>query len=320
MVDPAFIRVLRPTLWVERLDKDYGNQDATSRPQSTIRRRRRRPRTRLGVVALLGVVACAMATSVVLYINGSASQRIPAHGAPTSGGTTVTLDVVSISSNYSELVGDLIIRPGPALVDPVTDGLKQDVTVAVTSATTPVRRTYSRGMLPGVFPVPLTLARDVEGWPFDTYDTGPITVELFTGPEQIPERANVTFVDGLTGWNVHVARVNNANASSPYEVQLQRSASTMLFAIVILCIFVAIAAVGLFVAIQTIRDPRRFQSPMTTWYAAMLFAVVPLRNALPGSPAFGSWIDLTIVLWVLVALVISMLLYIAAWGRSTSKT
>jgi hypothetical protein len=314
------MRVLRPTLWGGRLDKDYGNQDATSRPQSRIRGRRRRPRMRLGVVALGGLVACAMVTSVVLYINGAASQHIPAHGAPTSGGTTVTLDAVSMSNNYRELVGDLIIRPGPELVDPTTDGLKQDLTVAVTSATTPVRRTYSKGMLPGVFPVPLTLARDVEGWPFDSYDTGPITVELFTGPAQVPERANVTFVDRLTGWKVHVTRVNNANASSPYEVQLQRSASTMVFAIVILCIFVAIAAVGLFVAIQTIRDPRRFQSPMTTWYAAMLFAVVPLRNALPGSPAFGSWIDLTIVLWVLVALVVSMLLYIAAWGRSTSKT
>jgi Domain of unknown function (DUF4436) len=111
----------------------------------------------------------------------------------------------------------------------------------------------------------------------------------------------------------------NANPSAPYEVDLQRSASTMMFAIVILCIFVTIAAIGLFVAIQTLRDPRRFQSPMTTWYAAMLFAVVPLRNALPGSPAFGSWIDLTIVLWVLVALVVSMLLYIAAWWRAIAK-
>ena len=54
---------------------------------------------------------------------------------------------------------------------------------------------------------------------------------------------------------------------------------------------------------------------MTTWYAAMLFAVVPLRNALPGSPPFGGWIDITIVLWVLVVLVISMLLYIACWWR-----
>src|ERR1700761_1412648 len=320
MVDPRFMRVLRPKLWAGRLDEDCGAQDATSRRQSTIRRGRGRPRMRLGVVALMGLVACSMAASVVLYVNGAASQRIPAHSVATSGGTTVTLDAVSISNNYRELVGDLIIKPRPALVDPATDSLKQDLTVAVTSATTPVRRTYSRGMLPGVFPVPLTLAHDVERWPFDSYETGPITVEVFTGPEQLPERASLTFVDGLTGWKVHVARVNNANASSPYEVQLQRSPSTMLFAMVLLGIFVAIATVGLFVAIQTIRDPRRFQAPMTTWYAAMLFAVVPLRNALPGSPAFGSWIDLTIVLWVMVALVISMLLYIAAWVRSTSQT
>src|SRR6201996_2893489 len=276
MVDPRFMRVLRPKLWAGRLDEDCGAQDATSRRKSTIRRGRGRPRMRLGVVALMGLVACAMAASVVLYVNGAASQRIPARSVATSGGTTVTLDVVSISNNYSELVGDLIIKPGPALVDPATDGLKQDLTVAVTSVTTPVRRTYSKGMLPGVFPVPLTLARDVERWPFDSYYTGPITVELFTGASKVPERANVTFVDRLTGWKVQVNRVNNANALAPYEVDLGRSASTMVFAITILCIFVAIAAVGLFVAVQTVRDPRKFQSPLTTWYAAMLFAVVPL--------------------------------------------
>jgi Domain of unknown function (DUF4436) len=230
----------------------------------------------------------------------------------------VTFNVANIQNNYSELVGDLIVKPGPDLLDPATDGLKQDLTVAVTSTTTPVRRTWSKGMLPGVFPVPLTVARDVERWPFDTYYTGPVTVELFVGTAA-PERASVTFVDRLTGWIVQVNRPN-ASPTSPYVVALQRSASTMLFALVILLIFVAIAAIGLFVAIQTYRDPSKFQSPLTTWYAAMLFAVVPLRNALPGSPVFGSWIDLTIVLWVLVALVVSMLLYIAAWARATSKT
>jgi hypothetical protein len=288
-------------------------------PQPEVRPRRWWPRVTLGVIAVVAVVCCAMITSVILYVDGAASQRIPTHGTPTSGGTSVTMNLVSISNDYSQIVGDLVIRPGPALVDPETDGLKQDLTVAVTSVTTPVRRTYSKGMLPGVFPVPLTLARDVERWPFDSYYTGPIAVELFTGTSKVPERANVTFVDRLTGWKVEVNRVNNANALAPYEVDLQRSASTMVFAITILCIFVAIAAVGLFVAVQTVRDPRKFQSPLTTWYAAMLFAVVPLRNALPGSPAFGSWIDLTIVLWVLVALVVSMLLYIAAWWRYTSR-
>jgi Domain of unknown function (DUF4436) len=289
-----------------------------TRPQSKVRGRRWWPRTKLGVVALIGVVACAILTSTVLYIDGEGAQRTPSVGGPTKSGTTVTFNVANIQNNYSELVGDLIVNPGPDLLDPATDGLKQDLTVAVTSTTTPVRRTWSKGMLPGVFPVPLTVARDVERWPFDTYYTGPVTVELFVGTAA-PERASVTFVDRLTGWIVQVNRVN-ANPTSPYVVALQRSASTLLFALVILLIFVAIAAIGLFVAIQTYRDPSKFQSPLTTWYAAMLFAVVPLRNALPGSPVFGSWIDLTIVLWVLVALVVSMLLYIAAWARATAKT
>jgi len=289
------------------------------RPQSKVRGRRWWPHKRLRVVVLLGVIACAMVASIVLAVNGAASQSVLAHGRPTSSGTTVTLNLVTVQNSYGELVGDLAVKPGPGLVDEATYALKDDLTVAVTSVTT-VRRTWSKGMLPGVFPIPLTLAHDVERWPFDSYHTGPITVTLFTGPGQTPERANVTFDDLLGGWKVNVTRVNNANALAPYVVELQRSASTMVFALVILCIFVAIAAVGLFVAIQTFRDPATFQAPLTTWYAAMLFAVIPLRNALPGSPAFGSWIDLTIVLWVLVALVASMLLYIGAWWRALSKT
>jgi purine-cytosine permease-like protein len=54
---------------------------------------------------------------------------------------------------------------------------------------------------------------------------------------------------------------------------------------------------------------------MTTWYAAMLFAVMPLRNALPDAPPIGSWIDVTITLWVIVALVNAMLIYIVCWWR-----
>jgi predicted membrane channel-forming protein YqfA (hemolysin III family) len=96
---------------------------------------------------------------------------------------------------------------------------------------------------------------------------------------------------------------------------MRRSLSAAAFGIVICGVLIAIAVVGLFVAIQTLRDRRKFQPPMTTWYAAMLFAVVPLRNALPGSPPFGGWVDVTVVLWVIVALVVAMLLYIACWWR-----
>jgi hypothetical protein len=230
-----------------------------------------------------------------------------------SDGTTVTLDLQDVQSSNTVLVTNLAIAPGPALLDPVTHGLKEDLSVIVTSAVSPTKRTWTKDMLPGTFPVPLTLAGNVADWPFDRYVSGPITVELFRGPGQVPERATVTFVDRLAGWKIDVPTPEKADA--PYQVKLQRSAGTVAFAVVIVGVLVSLAGVGLYVAVQTARDKRKFQPPMTTWYAAMLFAVVPLRNALPNAPPFGSWIDLRVVLWVIVVLVLSMMMYITCWWR-----
>ncbi|WP_353620037.1 DUF4436 family protein [Mycolicibacterium sp. ELW1] len=81
-----------------------------------------------------------------------------------------------------------------------------------------------------------------------------------------------------------------------------------------------IAVLAVTVSVQTLRDRRKFQPPMTTWFAAMLFAVVPLRNALPDAPTIGNWIDVTVILWVIVALVTSMALYIVCWWRHLNPT
>ena len=53
--------------------------------------------------------------------------------------------------------------------------------------------------------------------------------------------------------------------------------------------------------------------PATLFF--VLFAVVPLRNFLPGSPPAGSWIDQAVVQWVLIGLGTAMTLYIIAWVR-----
>jgi hypothetical protein len=59
--------------------------------------------------------------------------------------------------------------------------------------------------------------------------------------------------------------------------------------------------------------------PFLTWYAAMLFAVVPLRNILPGAPPPGAWIDVGLVLWVLVALVTAMLMAVISWWKQVDS-
>src|ERR1700727_3088215 len=102
------------------------------RSQSTERRRRWWPRSKLGVVVLFGLIAGAMVASVLLSVNGAASQSVLTHGRPTSSGINVTLNLVTVQNSYGELVGDLAVKPGPGLVDEATYALKEDLTVAVT--------------------------------------------------------------------------------------------------------------------------------------------------------------------------------------------
>jgi uncharacterized protein YneF (UPF0154 family) len=228
--------------------------------------------------------------------------------------STATLTVEEMQSNYGAVTANLAVSPGSDLLDPVTHRLNQDLVIRVRSSAVPSAREYTRGVLPGVFPVPLTLAGHVERWPFDQYHSGPIEVQLFRGnrADNPPELLPLRVIDHLSGFKVSASK---AGVQQVYRMTVRRAHSTALFGIVVCSVLIGVAALGMFVAIQTLRDRRKFQPPMTTWYAAMLFAVVPLRNAMPGAPPFGAWIDVSIVLWVIVALGTAMLLYIVCWWR-----
>jgi hypothetical protein len=269
------------------------------------------PIKKAGIAGLIVVFLSLYITVVLVYARsgeGNTQATSPAAG----DATTVTMHAAEIQANYTVLVVNMTVTPGADLLDPVDHHLKEDLSLRVTSVTTPTVRTWTKGMLPGVFPVPLTLAGQINRWPLDRYHSGPIEVQVFRGAQAVPQHVPVTFASHLSGWDVGASK---ADGDGRYRMALRRSLSSAAFGIVILGVLVAIAGLGLFVAIQTVRDRRKFQPPMTTWYAAMLFAVVPLRNALPGAPPFGGWIDITIVVWVLVVLVMSMLLYITCWWR-----
>jgi hypothetical protein len=270
---------------------------------------------RRGIVGVVVFIAAYVASIVLFVSNGMGHPRQITESPPSSGGTTVTVDAEDIQSDNSLLIANYTVSPGPELLDPLTHTLKEDLSFTVMSAVTASTRTWSKGMTPDVFRVSLPLTGDVADWPFDRYRSDPITARLLSGAAQETVVHTVVMVDRLLGWKIDVAHGNTVDVHGPYRVDLYRSSSTVAFGVVILGVLVALAGLGLFVAVQTVRDRRKFQPPMTTWYAAMLFAVMPLRNALPDAPPFGSWIDVTIVLWVVVVLVISMTLYICCWWR-----
>lgn len=123
----------------------------------------------------------------------------------------------------------------------------------------------------------------------------------------------------LEGWDVTATRVgrdsHDPNRPDNVVITLQRAKGPLVFDLGIRLVLIALPTLALFVAIQMVTARRKFLPPFSTWYAAMLFAVVPLRNILPGSPPAGSWVDQAVVIWVLIGLATALILYIIAWHR-----
>jgi uncharacterized protein DUF4436 len=269
--------------------------------------------------AITGAVVfiAAYALTIGLYAStGLAHAQRITQGRPAADGTKVTIDVDELHAVTGALAANLTVAPGPGLLDPVTHNLRDDLNVAVTSEVTTIH-SWPKGTVPGVLPIPLAIFGDATEWPFDHYRSEEVVVELFHGGAQ-PERVPVTFVDRLPGWTVDAPVGGGADAAS-YRLDFARSPSTAAFAAVMVVAMVVLAALGLFVAFHTVRDRTIFQPAMIPWYAAMIFAVVPLRNALPDAPPIGFWIDVTVVLWVIVVLVASMTLYIYCWWRQVRE-
>ena len=100
---------------------------------------------------------------------------------------------------------------------------------------------------------------------------------------------------------------------------MHRSKGPLIFDVGVCLVLIALPVLALWVAIPMALRRTSFVPPFITWYGAMLFAIVPLRNILPGSPPYGSWVDQAIVLWVLIGLVVAMTLFVFAWWRNRDR-
>ena len=67
--------------------------------------------------------------------------------------------------------------------------------------------------------------------------------------------------------------------------------------------------------INVYRGRRKFEPAFLSWIAALLFATMTIRNFLPGAPPAGSWVDVAVVIWVMVALTVALFFGVGSWWR-----
>jgi hypothetical protein len=285
-----------------------------------------RPRHRLARRATVLTTVVAVLAVYVGSLIGYSLLEPPAHHfqfseSAVTGETAVIIRLRQMDPSQNRMTVDVLVHPGAQLQAGAPESL-DDLTVRLSSWTRSGELIYLHGDVSGNDTTTLVGVGDPDDWPFDTYTTDTIGVQVFigTGPAQRPLPAKLIVAGQINGWDVRadVGTVDSPPApEQTVRFTLERTRGALAFDLGVLLVLLTLPATAMFVAVETVLGRRKFYPPLATWFAAMLFAVVPLRNLLPGAPPAGAWIDQAVVLWVLIALAVAMVLYIVAWWRHT---
>jgi len=286
-----------------------------------------KPRILIGVGVLVVVISTyALSLLGVHWLERSEGPLPPldlSQGG--SDATIVQLRLEELKPVANRLTVNVLVYPGIAQYDNRFDVLGNDVAVRLYPTSDLGDLHYPKGKAPAQLSTTIEAHGDPGNWPFDSYKTEPISADAFVGSgdnlKKVPARVEVT--GSLDGWDIIVNRVKDpaalptsrATDNGNVVITLRRAKGPLIFDLGICLVLISLPTLALLVAIPMALGRRKFLPPFATWYAANLFAIVPLRNILPGAPPPGAWIDQAIVQWVLIALVTAMSLYIFAWIR-----
>ncbi len=287
----------------------------------------RKPRIAIGVTVLLAVIAAYALSLFGVHQLQEAEAPLPPLDLSQGGGdaTIVQLRLEELKTVANRLTVNVLVYPGISAYDNRFDVLGTDVGVRLYPTSDLGDLHYPKGKAPAQLSTTIEAHGDPGNWPFDSYRTEPISADAFVGSgdniKKVPARVEVT--GELDGWDVSVQRLHDPGAlptqrgsdNGNVVITFKRAKGPLIFDLGICLVLISLPTLALLVAIPMALGRRKFLPPFATWYAANLFAIVPLRNILPGAPPPGSWIDQAIVQWVLIALVTAMSLYIFAWVR-----
>jgi Domain of unknown function (DUF4436) len=237
--------------------------------------------------------------------------------------TIALIRLEELKTVANRLTVKILVIPQENMWDKRLDVLNTDTSVRMDPPNDLGDLVYPAGKSPAQVATTIEAHGDPNTWPFDSYSTDTLSAEVLVGTgdarQYIPARVEVT--GALEGWDVSVQHVGEASQESKTPdnviITLHRAKGPLIFDIGICLVLFALPALAFAVVIPMLLRKRKFVPPFGTWFAAMLFAVIPIRNFLPGTPPPGAWIDQALVIWVLIALVAAMAVYMISWYRQS---
>ncbi|GAB0107330.1 DUF4436 domain-containing protein [Nocardia sp. JMUB6875] len=127
-------------------------------------------------------------------------------------------------------------------------------------------------------------------YPFDSYDAV-LAFDVFSGDKRLPTAATVASGDTL--FAVSEAPESDSDEGIDLGLHASRSIPTLVFAIFIMILMLGLSLAAAIACYYVLSGKRGLMFPAVSMMGALLFALVPLRNAVPGGAPIGSIIDFT---------------------------
>ncbi|QYL19669.1 DUF4436 domain-containing protein [Mycolicibacterium pallens] len=200
----------------------------------------------------------------------------------------VTVWITKVDPTTQQLSVTIVdVAPNGALADP--DGnFTQDVTLT-TAAIGNWKADIKAGDSAPDIEQKVSVDGAVTDYPFDRY-TGRLEVHVFNAQgNNLPLALTVVNTDPFFGLTTTAATSQNGGLA--VKLGLHRSAPTIVFAVFIMLLMLGLATGAVVAAFYILHWRRGLIFPGCSMMAAILFALIPLRNAVPGNPPIGSIID-----------------------------
>ncbi|GAA3437176.1 DUF4436 family protein [Kutzneria kofuensis] len=249
-----------------------------------------KPRRRwLWVVAPAAIAIIVTAASLSVYL----TERAQSQSQETLGDASrndrvdVLFYVQKLDPVTQTLTAQVSVDPKGRFAD--ADGFPAKDIVLHQDAVKGDTLTFKAGKNPTINDVQVLLSDGIiTDYPFDSYG-----VDFAFYAESAGETAPlaVTFASGDTFFAIHPRDTKTDDGVLTFSADTSRTVGMFAFALFIMLFMWCLSIAAVIAATFAIAGRHGLLWPSMSFMGALLFALVPLRNAVPGSPPIGSVVD-----------------------------
>ena len=283
--------------------------------------------------ALLAAVAFVALFGLTVFGYANSGQtRVLERSARVSDGVNVTIDLVSIDPERHVITLRATLYPEGRYLDSENSTFAVPLRVTSLAPKDSVIYDIDAGQaVGGSLDFDLPIVGNPQNYPLDHYDysyrdnqaadlvrAAPVLRVEEVGDDgkgtPVPVGTGPDDPAGLVGW-AEQWRLITDGAKLRVELAVQRSGAVIGAVAVVVFLVLSMAALGAAVSWAVATRRRPIEATHASWFAAMLFALIPLQRLLPGAPEIGAWIDVCVFLWVAIVLMAAMGVFMISWLR-----